>query len=98
MTRQTFAVVSVTIEDRDDAGLRVFSDDLPGLILSGQDRAKVLRSIAPAIQALFEHKGLTSVTVHATTSLDGLLKKPSPRLVDMHVQHEKFVVEMAIAA
>ena len=98
MTRQTFAVVTVTIEDREDAGLRVYSDDLPGLILSGSNKDAVFQNIAPAIRALFERKGLLDVTVHATRSLDDVLKNSSPRAVDMHVQHEQFVVEMAEAA
>jgi hypothetical protein len=65
MSRQTMSVVTVTIEDREGEGLRVYSDNLPGLILSGADKAKVCSWIAPAIQALFEHGGHT-VTVHAT--------------------------------
>jgi len=97
MTRQTLTVVTVTIEDREDNGLRVFSRDLPGLILSGSDRDQVCANIAVAIEALFKHRGL-AVTVHPTKSVDKLLELPSPRDLDMHVQHEQFVVAMAEAA
>ena len=62
-------IVTVTMEDRGDGGLRVYSDDLPGLILSGADRTAVASKIAPAIQALFEHKGFSSVTVRAAQPL-----------------------------
>lgn len=98
MTRQTYAVVTVTIEDRDDNGLRVWSDDLPGLILSGSDRKKVCDSIVPAIRALFQRKGLQDVTVHSTRPIHAILNQPSPRNMDLHVQHEQFVIEVPQAA
>jgi hypothetical protein len=98
MTRQTYAVVTVTIEDRDDNGLRVWSDDLPGLILSGNDRQKICASIIPAIRALFEHKGLQDVAVHSARPVHEILKQPSPRNMALHVQHEQFVIEVAQAA
>ncbi len=62
MTPQ-LTIVTVTLTDREDGGLRVYSDDLPGLILSGSDRHEVVRKIVPAIQALFEYKGFKQVTV-----------------------------------
>lgn len=36
-------------ERRDDGGLRVLCDEVPGLILSGADPREVLRDVAPAI-------------------------------------------------
>jgi hypothetical protein len=91
-------IVTVTVEDRGDGGLRVYSDDLPGLILSGADRTAVASKIAPAIQALFEHKGFRSVTVRAAQPLRVVLQQTSPRDMDMHVQDEQFVVELSEAA
>ena len=92
-----YAVVCVTLEDRDDGGLLVYSDDLPGLILSGPDKHAVCGCIAPAIQALFEHKGLGPVSgVHSAKPLSEVLRLRSPRNVDMHVQ--QFVVEFKQAA
>ncbi len=88
-------VVTVTLLDREDGGLRVFSNDLPGLILSGADRDKVCGLIAPAIQALFNAQGV-DVTVHSAMPLSEVLKAASPRDVDMHVQ--QFVVEVKAAA
>jgi hypothetical protein len=40
--------LNVTLEIREDGGLRVRSDELRGLILSGSDPAKVLADIIPA--------------------------------------------------
>lgn len=90
-------IVTVTLEDREDGGLRVYSDDLPGLILSGPDRDSVSEKIAPAIQALFEYKGFRGVIVRAAQPLNAVLKKASPRDVALHV-HQQFVVEMPEAA
>jgi len=91
-------IVTVTIEDREDGGLRVHSDDLPGLILSGSRKEEVVRKIVPAIQALFEFKGFGQVTVRPAKPVYEILKLASPRDIDVHVQHEQFVVEMQAAA
>jgi hypothetical protein len=47
--------VQIYVAERHDGGLRVWSDQMPGLILSGPDPAKVAADILPAINALREH-------------------------------------------
>lgn len=47
----TFKVV-VRVERRSDGGLRVWSDDIPGLVLSNRDPHKVMADIVPAIEAI----------------------------------------------
>jgi hypothetical protein len=96
MSRLT--VITVTLEDREDKGLRVYSDDLPGLILSGPDRAAVAALIIPSIQALFEHKGFHNVIVRPAAPVSEVLRSKSPRDMDVHIQHEQFVVELPEAA
>jgi hypothetical protein len=91
-------VVTVTLQSREDGGLRVYSDDLPGLILSGSDRGHVVSKIAPAIQVLFERKGYRQVLVRPAKALSELLHLDGKRHVDMEVMHELFVVELADAA
>jgi hypothetical protein len=91
-------VVTVTLEDREDGGLRVYSDDLPGLILSGSDRNRVAAQIVPAIEALFAHKGLAGVTVRPAKLISEVLRDDSPRSVNVAVTHEQFVVELPEAA
>lgn len=49
-------VIKVFIEPREDGGIRVRSDDLPGLILSGKNRIAVLKDIEPAAKVLREHR------------------------------------------
>jgi len=51
--------VTVTFERREDGGLRVYSDDVPGFVLSGPNPHAVLDDVVPALTALFEHnKGM----------------------------------------
>jgi hypothetical protein len=50
-------IVMAFVERRSDGGVKVWSEDLPGLILSGKDRTKVLAAIDPAVKALLGHKG-----------------------------------------
>jgi hypothetical protein len=99
MSEHTFSIITVTLEDRDDDGLRAYSDDLPGLVLWGADRRVVADAIVPAIKALFEHRGIRNVAVHAARPLEDVLQKRSPRQMDVHVrgtapQRTQFVVEL----
>ena len=48
--------IKISIGPREDGGVRVWSDDMPGLILSGSDPLKVMAAIGPAIKALIEYK------------------------------------------
>jgi hypothetical protein len=50
-------IINVSIEDRGDGSVYVWSDDLPGLILSGKLRTRILAGILPAARAILEHKG-----------------------------------------
>jgi hypothetical protein len=95
MSRQ-LTIVSVTLEDRADGGIRVTSSDLPNLILSGTRREAICAAIAPAIQAILEHKGVKILSVQPERPFIEVLKGPSPRELSMHVQ--QFVVELADAA
>lgn len=46
------AGVTIKLLVREDGGLRVCSDDVPGLILSGPDQAVVLGDVLPALRVL----------------------------------------------
>lgn len=54
---ESFKIV-IQVQQRDDGGLRVWSDDVPGLVLSNRDPQKVLADIKPAIEAILsQHLG-----------------------------------------
>lgn len=94
MRKHRFTVVNVTLEDREDGGLRVHSDDLPGLILSGSNRDDVWQAITPAITALLARSGVECIAVYSTKPLPEILEGSSPRDVDIHIVHGQFVVEL----
>ena len=48
--------ITIKMGPREDGGLRVWSDDLPGLILSGSDQLKVLQDVGHVIIQLIRHK------------------------------------------
>ena len=47
-------ICTVTFAKRADGGMRIFSDDLPGLILSHSDPDKVAADVWPTIKVLIE--------------------------------------------
>lgn len=48
-------MATINVAERDDGGMRVWSDQIKGLILSGPDAEKVGAAIMPALKALIEH-------------------------------------------
>ena len=96
MTEQKYATIKVQIIDREDGGVRVFSDDLPGLILSGEDNEVVVAAIVPAIEAILTHMGFEGFSVHPSRKLAEIVDGDNPQDFDVHVK--QFVVEWAKAA
>lgn len=82
-------ILTVLVEDRNDGGLRVRSDDLPGLGISGADKQRVLELIAPTIKRLLESQGLKRVQVQPVNkTLRDVLRKPSPREMDLSISSD----------
>jgi hypothetical protein len=103
MLAHKYIILSVTLAVREGGGLNVSSDDLPGLILSGPDREKIAAAIAPAIKAIFEHRGFGNVTVHHGTPVAEVLRPREPHAISIRVEHssvetEQFVVEVGAVA
>lgn len=46
--------VTLKMQRRPDGGLRVWSDEVPGLVLSHKDPAKVLSDVVPALEVILE--------------------------------------------
>lgn len=101
VAKQLTTVVTVQLADREDGGLRVSSVNLPGLLLSGRNKQEVCDCIAPAISELFARLGYKVSAVRESSPLSAVIKKPSPREVEMQVQHNEheslFVVDFAEA-
>jgi hypothetical protein len=54
--------LTVLYEWRADGGLRMWSDDVPGLVLSGADPLKVIADVAPAFEVMRPMKPGETVT------------------------------------
>jgi len=48
--------IRIVVSPREDGGVRVWSDDVPGLILSGLDVRNVLLDISPALVTILEYR------------------------------------------
>ena len=56
--------VTVAVTGRPDGGIRVTSDDVPGLLLSGSDRQRIWSVVGPSVQHLLRaNSGLDVVRV-----------------------------------
>jgi hypothetical protein len=62
MSKGSFKVV-VCFERRPDGGLRVYSDDVPGLVLSHTDIDGVLEDVVDALKVILSHRLKTDVDV-----------------------------------
>lgn len=49
--------ITLCLERREDGGLRVWSDDVPGLVLSHSDAEKVMADVIPALELILSHGG-----------------------------------------
>lgn len=58
-----FKKLWLTFEKREDNGLRVYSDDVPGFVLSHSDCALVFADIKPALETILSKMLGTSVIV-----------------------------------
>ena len=76
--------VTVTIEAREDGGLYIYSNDLPGFVLSHLDAHAVLSDIEPALSVFLSHKLDRNLVAKQVTGLrealikDGVIH-PLPR-------------------
>ena len=71
MNASTSYRVQVSIQAREDGGLRVWSDDLPELVLSHADAAQVIADIPRAMEAILSARLGAPVQVEELTALPG---------------------------
>ncbi len=69
MNASTSYKVKVCIEPRDDGGLRVWSDDLPELVLSHSDADAVIADLPRAMEAILAERLGAPVRVEALETL-----------------------------
>ncbi len=78
MNASTSYKVRVSLERRDDGGLRVWSEDLPELVLSHADADKVIADIPRAMEAILSTRLGAAVHVEELATLPGLGHEAAP--------------------
>lgn len=66
--------VTVNFERRADGGLRVWSEDIPGLVLSHHDVDGVLEDVKTAIRTILAHRLNTNIEVRPLEDLREVLE------------------------
>jgi hypothetical protein len=84
MTRRSFKL-TVCFERRPDGGLRAYSDDVPGLVLSHADAGAVLDDVTTAIEVILSHRLNSGIDVHPLSELRDALSGGGS------VAHQNFV-------
>jgi hypothetical protein len=56
MKNESVVKITVTIEKREDGGLYVYSEDLPGFVLSHKNARSVFSDIEPALSVFLSQK------------------------------------------
>lgn len=72
--RETFKVI-VRFEQREDGGLRAWSDDVPGFVLSHPDASAVLDDVEPALETILSEMHGGNVIVSPLVDLATLYEK-----------------------
>jgi hypothetical protein len=92
--RTELTKISVRVSGREDGGLRVTSDDVPGLLLSGADRQRVWNLVGPTVIGLLKaNRGMAVEAVFYPSTSPQTGENHS---VDVHVKH--FVLQLRQAA
>lgn len=74
MTDRSFKV-TVCFEQRPDGGLRAYSDEVPGLVLSHTDIDGVLADVTEAIKVILSHRLSANIDVKPLGNIRELLEQ-----------------------
>jgi predicted RNase H-like HicB family nuclease len=93
------ATITIMYQHRGDGGLRVKSDDVPGLHLSGADPDEVWADIKPAIEMLFrDNHGIEVEVWPMVDSVHEIIAEPAelaPRSLVAAAETGHFAVKRA---
>jgi hypothetical protein len=67
--QRRFAKIVVTFEPREDGGLRAYSEDVPGFVLSNSDPLVVIRDVAPALEFILSSMWGTTVKADVLSAI-----------------------------
>lgn len=89
-----YVKVAVTFERRPDGGLRVYSDDVPGLMLSGSNADAVVADVIPALETLFAYNRKMSVKFGPVSDIRSFLED-NGWLLKKDVETREYVAPLA---
>jgi len=89
-----FKEICLTFEKREDGGLRVYSDDVPGFVLSHSDCHLVFSDIKPAIEAILSEIFSREVTVGPLEHLRDDLEDNGFIPIYAATEHRRYVAQI----
>lgn len=72
--RQEFVKITVNFETREDGGLRAWSDDVPGFVLSHSDCEALMADVQPALEVILSARFDTPVHVEKLLEASAVLQ------------------------
>ena len=90
-SKRKFAKVVVAFERRDDGGLRAYSDDVPGFVLSHKDPFAVIRDVAPVLERILSAMWGVKVTASLLPHVGEEIEKDSdtPESLATYANHAR---------
>jgi hypothetical protein len=92
-----FKEIRLVFEKRDDGGLRVRSDDVPGFVLSNADCHAVFSDIAPALETILSDMFSARVRVGPLTAIRDDLENNGILPIYPRNGHMTYVAELCDA-
>lgn len=89
-----FAKIVVTFESRADGGLRAYSDDVPGFVLSHRDASAVLRDVAPALERILSAMWGVAVRADKLTPIGEDGDDHTSPVIAAHQQRREYVAHV----
>ena len=95
--RPRFKRLWLTFEKREDNGLRVYSEDVPGFVLSHSDCALVFADIKPALETILAEMLGTNVTVGPLETLREKLEDDGFIPIYGNLEKREYVAQLEYA-
>ena len=91
-----FAKIVVSFERRDDGGLRAFSDDVPGSVLSHKDPLAVIKDVAPVLERILSAMWGVSVKAEPLPHVgEPIENEEMPESVITYADHREYVAHVS---
>ena len=94
--RRHFAKIVVSFERRDDGGLRAYSDDVPGFVLSHRDPFAVIKDVAPVLERILSAMWGVAVKAEPLQHVgEPVEDEEMPESVMTYADHREYVAHVS---